>query len=543
MSTSLKTLFSPATDNVEVLIDPTVDASLLVTQEQYNDINQLVTQLEEAEHMEQGLEALIATLEEARPEGLTPTEAHWANVACRAIINEGLTLPEGATLESFATSRSSQLVSLGVEGLQEQLVKVRDFIVRLVKRMMSTMNIFVEKLQQNIRGLDKNAESLLEQSRKIRTQPHSTRITVTPSTFRALHTSGSMFPRPSMAMNVLNTGMQGFPANKHFNLQVKTFITSLVSTAEKVVDSGSTWRRHLAELNNLEPPVPALFSETRSQNSHVVERYMPDMPGGVIVVMRTASAENSHGARGSAALAVELARGVRFNIERDPAYIEHSDDTSMPVLSPSELQSVAKATKTLCASYRDYHATAKDLLQLSEDFVKRVESTLKNAINEQELSDDGTRIVSNILSACGRLSASYILGEAAFANYASRQAVAILRYAQHSLVQYTETVVAKPAYASEAMDVSLEKQWTAAERDAAPASAWAVPSKQKLRIDDVTHVMLAWSQLDRTKGLTDEEHAMAKKRILAAAKRFKLDTDNWNVSKEELDVAEDITVE
>ena len=86
----------------------------------------------------------------------------------------------------------------------------------------------------------------------------------------------------------------------------------------------------------------------------------------------------------------------------------------------------------------------------------------------------------------------------------------------------------------EAEGVATEAHWNKAERDAAPAKEWAVPSKQKLRIDDATHVRLAWDMVMRTKGLTDVERAEARKRILSAAKKFDVDTSGWKSATESL---------
>lgn len=95
-------------------------------------------------------------------------------------------------------------------------------------------------------------------------------------------------------------------------------------------------------------------------------------------------------------------------------------------------------------------------------------------------------------------------------------------------------------YETDGLDLALEKHWNKEEREAAPKSNWAVPHKQKLRIDDEKHVRLAWDMVDRTKDLSDEERASARRRILAKAHKFGIDTSTWNkltVSKEDIDAA------
>jgi hypothetical protein len=86
--------------------------------------------------------------------------------------------------------------------------------------------------------------------------------------------------------------------------------------------------------------------------------------------------------------------------------------------------------------------------------------------------------------------------------------------------------------------IATEKHWNKAERENAPASDWAVPAKKKLRIDDIKHVKLAWDMVTRTKGLSDEERASARRRILAKAHKLGVDTSGWShgsISKEDID--------
>jgi len=68
-------------------------------------------------------------------------------------------------------------------------------------------------------------------------------------------------------------------------------------------------------------------------------------------------------------------------------------------------------------------------------------------------------------------------------------------------------------------------------RDALPDEQFAVPGKRKLPIPDVRHVHLAWSMVDRTEGLTSDERAEARSRILSRAKTFGIDTSDWHKVK------------
>lgn len=68
-------------------------------------------------------------------------------------------------------------------------------------------------------------------------------------------------------------------------------------------------------------------------------------------------------------------------------------------------------------------------------------------------------------------------------------------------------------------------------RDNLPDSDFACPGKRKLPINDEHHTKLAWSMVDRTEGLTPEEKATAKRRIMDRAKELGVDTTDWHKVK------------
>jgi hypothetical protein len=78
---------------------------------------------------------------------------------------------------------------------------------------------------------------------------------------------------------------------------------------------------------------------------------------------------------------------------------------------------------------------------------------------------------------------------------------------------------------------------TKAQRDALPASDFAVPGKRALPIHDETHVKMAWDQVDNTKGLSDGERSSARQHILSKAKTLGMDTKGWKVSAMSWDVS------
>lgn len=74
--------------------------------------------------------------------------------------------------------------------------------------------------------------------------------------------------------------------------------------------------------------------------------------------------------------------------------------------------------------------------------------------------------------------------------------------------------------------MSLTKE----QRNALPESDFAVPAKRKLPIHDETHARLAHDMVDRTQGLTPEEKAEAKRRILRRAHDLGIDVSGWEIS-------------
>ncbi|GMA50137.1 hypothetical protein GCM10025857_14940 [Alicyclobacillus contaminans] len=77
----------------------------------------------------------------------------------------------------------------------------------------------------------------------------------------------------------------------------------------------------------------------------------------------------------------------------------------------------------------------------------------------------------------------------------------------------------------------IKAKLTAAERKDLQDSDFAVPDKRELPIHDAEHVRLAWDMVDKTKDLTAEEKAEAKKRILARAKELGIDTSDWKTDE------------
>lgn len=70
---------------------------------------------------------------------------------------------------------------------------------------------------------------------------------------------------------------------------------------------------------------------------------------------------------------------------------------------------------------------------------------------------------------------------------------------------------------------------SAEQRKALPDSDFAVPGKRALPISDARHVRMAWSQVDHTHGLTDDERTEARKRIRAKATKLGVDTSGWDM--------------
>ena len=68
---------------------------------------------------------------------------------------------------------------------------------------------------------------------------------------------------------------------------------------------------------------------------------------------------------------------------------------------------------------------------------------------------------------------------------------------------------------------------TVTARDNLANSDFAVPEKRELPMHDEKHVKLAWDMVDRTAGLTPAQKRRARTRILARARRMRIDTSGW----------------
>ncbi|MHB0992710.1 MAG: DUF6582 domain-containing protein, partial [Burkholderiales bacterium] len=68
---------------------------------------------------------------------------------------------------------------------------------------------------------------------------------------------------------------------------------------------------------------------------------------------------------------------------------------------------------------------------------------------------------------------------------------------------------------------------TPEQRAALPDADFAVPGKRALPMPDPAHVKMAWSMLDHTKGLTEQDKSEGRRRILDRAKELGMDTSTW----------------
>lgn len=77
----------------------------------------------------------------------------------------------------------------------------------------------------------------------------------------------------------------------------------------------------------------------------------------------------------------------------------------------------------------------------------------------------------------------------------------------------------------------------AAARNNLPASDFAVPGKRRLPMHDKLHAQLAWRMVNRTQGLSPEERATAKRRILSRLRSMGVDVSNYD---ENLSMADEV---
>jgi hypothetical protein len=122
-------------------------------------------------------------------------------------------------------------------------------------------------------------------------------------------------------------------------------------------------------------------------------------------------------------------------------------------------------------------------------------------------------------------------GTTAAAQVVSDQGIAGAGSARDGLSGSKEAVMADEIkLAIEGEDPIEDAVMKAADRNKLRVGQFAVPGKKKLPIHDAEHVRNAWSRLNQTKGLTDAEKKTARRRIIAAAKRFKIKLDTTKVA-------------
>ena len=70
---------------------------------------------------------------------------------------------------------------------------------------------------------------------------------------------------------------------------------------------------------------------------------------------------------------------------------------------------------------------------------------------------------------------------------------------------------------------------TTKQRDGLKDSDFAVPETRDLPIHDKVHVGMAWKMVDKTKGLSTDQRAKARRRILRKAHELGMDTSDWHL--------------
>lgn len=75
---------------------------------------------------------------------------------------------------------------------------------------------------------------------------------------------------------------------------------------------------------------------------------------------------------------------------------------------------------------------------------------------------------------------------------------------------------------------AMQTPLSAEARRAIKPRLFAVPGKEKLPLENVSHVEDAWREVNYTQGLTEAERAEARRRILARAKELGVDTSGWS---------------
>jgi hypothetical protein len=79
--------------------------------------------------------------------------------------------------------------------------------------------------------------------------------------------------------------------------------------------------------------------------------------------------------------------------------------------------------------------------------------------------------------------------------------------------------------------LTLLASLTKKDRDALSTDDFAFPRTRQCPMHDAKHVKMAWDMITTTKGVTEEERAEARRRVLAKAKTLGVDTSSWNKIK------------
>ena len=471
-----------------------------------------------AEDVQQNLENLIATTEGFLDTGMTSKEARWLQVAAEAAGYDDDFLPECYSVEDFDSRSSKVLVSIALEAFSEKLMKIIDWIVNMFVKLGDFIAANVRKRMQLAGLFASRAKQLRERKNK------STRIDnivrVVPSQSQFFYQNGK-YVGPLAGLDGMQKFYKAFGANKKYGLEIKAFVDSLVKKADELANAGEgKWRSVMRTVTQIKVPFPSQFHKD-NHNKHTGYYVYDGNPGVVVFGIEIADAEYSQGVRGAKEFTQLLKQGMKLKLTRSGEAERVVADTQSG-FQPMEVAMVDKTCDAVIATAKladDFHDNQKALLKETRACVLKIKDFRRKITNNKDIHPDAREVSMNLLNAAMRFARGYI-------SCAFRSAMMVTSAMAGSMTYAYASVNSASGHGMESY--SEEKHWNKAEREKAPDSDWAVPSKKKLRIDDKVHVRFAWSQVDRTEGLTDAEKAEARKRILNAAKRMGIDTSAWD---------------
>lgn len=411
----------PAVDSLETeLLEVQDSAAEGETQE--GQVEQAVEVAEALEHYRGALESIIGN------GGLDRNGAHIMAVGLeREYARGGFTKEEMAlpAMESFGTTSSRvHSTQLALEDIKSKAKEIWDQIVKAIKRAIEWVVGHFNKVFGAAEKLEKRAEAVAKAADGVTSKPKETKVE-NASVFKALQVNGAvngLAKSMSQVAEFVKTGLTAGPS------AILAEGDALVAAIADPLNGGAVEKLKISGVKSGSglSAAPEADGFAKQGNGITLLR-SNELPGGKALVVRGPSADVS------GVKALEVIGKTRSGIEAFKPNAKPVDKAELPVLAPSDIETIAKAVGVIAGEVKAYRATNAKLQELLKKASAAAEKAGKTDTDKAE-----DREVLNAVRKAGAGFVSFVMaGSKSVSEYGLFTGKSALDYCDLSLKQYS----------------------------------------------------------------------------------------------------------